>query len=133
MSSTFDFRRTQLSLHLFILCLCNATHYHHCLFDPTHTTHCLQPCDVGVFGPLNSCWKAQVNAISRQYIHVTKSNLLRYYHTAREKAFTKRTIKSAFWTTGIHPFNPDIIEDDAFAPALNTTTHAAQPVPAALP
>ncbi|KAF8235115.1 hypothetical protein L208DRAFT_1258781, partial [Tricholoma matsutake] len=49
------------------------------------------------------------------------------------KAFTKRTIKSAFRTTGIHPFNPDIIKDDAFAPALNTTTHAAQPVPAALP
>ncbi|KAF8223421.1 hypothetical protein L208DRAFT_1316861 [Tricholoma matsutake] len=41
-----------------------------------HTTHCLQPCDVGVFGPLNLCWKAQVNTILRQYIHITKSNLL---------------------------------------------------------
>lgn len=25
---------------------------------PSHTTHALQPCDVGVFGPLATTWKA---------------------------------------------------------------------------
>src|SRR6266699_4727613 len=34
---------------------------------PSHTTHVLQPCDVGVFGPLASSWKAQVNQAARQY------------------------------------------------------------------
>lgn len=27
---------------------------------PSHTTHALQPCDVGVFGPLAAKWKALV-------------------------------------------------------------------------
>jgi hypothetical protein len=73
-----------------------------------------------------------VNATSRQYIRITKNNLLPHYHTARVKAFTEGTIKSSFQKTGIHPFNPKVIEDDAFAPALNTT-QAAQPVPTSLP
>lgn len=30
---------------------------------PSHTTHALQPCDVGVFGPLAACWKAQVDEV----------------------------------------------------------------------
>ncbi|KAF8811876.1 hypothetical protein BYT27DRAFT_7088493, partial [Phlegmacium glaucopus] len=43
---------------------------------PSHTTHVLQPCDIGVFGPLASSWKAQVNRAAREYIPITKYNLL---------------------------------------------------------
>ncbi|PSR73938.1 hypothetical protein PHLCEN_2v10245 [Hermanssonia centrifuga] len=32
---------------------------------PLHTTHALQPCNVGVFGPLQSYWKSKLNAASR--------------------------------------------------------------------
>ncbi|KAF8993040.1 hypothetical protein BDZ89DRAFT_1185838, partial [Hymenopellis radicata] len=35
--------------------------------------------------------------------------------------------------TGIHPYNPDILPPSAFGPSLNTTTEAAQPIPAQLP
>ena len=100
---------------------------------PSHTTHILQPCDVGVFGPLSSYWKAQVNAASRAYIPITKSNLLSYYHTARENAFRKTTITAAFRKTGIHPLNPDAIDKAVFEPAKNTTTQAAQILPVQLP
>lgn len=31
---------------------------------PSHTTHALQPCDVGVFGPLAAKWKARVSEVS---------------------------------------------------------------------
>ena len=31
---------------------------------PSHTTHALQPCDVGVFGPLAAKWKALVSKVS---------------------------------------------------------------------
>ena len=47
---------------------------------PSHTTHVLQPCDVGVFGPLSKLWKAQVNKASRANILINKTNLLFYYH-----------------------------------------------------
>ena len=100
---------------------------------PSHTTHCLQPCDVGAFGPLNSTWKSEVNKVSSEWIPIWKTNLLAYYARARTKAFTPETIRSAFRKTGIHPFNREAIEDDAFAPALNTTTQAAQPVPTTVP
>ncbi|KAJ7038921.1 hypothetical protein C8F04DRAFT_1179257 [Mycena alexandri] len=44
---------------------------------------------------------------------ITKYNLPTYYHTAREKAMTPKTIQSAFRSCGIFPFNRNIIEDDA--------------------
>lgn len=100
---------------------------------PSHTTHRLQPCDVGVFGPLSATWKAEVNVASRENMVIRKHNVISYYSRAREKAFTTTTIRNAFRKTGIWPLNPDVIEEDAFAPALNTTTQAAQPVAATIP
>ena len=100
---------------------------------PSHTTHVLQPCDVGVFGPLSTYWKAQVNKASRAYTPITKSNLLLYYHTARENAFRRTTIAAAFRKTGIHPLDPNAIDKAVFEPAKNTTTQAVQALPARLP
>ncbi|KAJ3551385.1 hypothetical protein NM688_g4733 [Phlebia brevispora] len=99
---------------------------------PAHTTHALQLCDVGVFGPLESCWRHEVNQAGRNFIPINKTNLLIYYSAARERAFKESTIKAAFQKTGIHPFNPDAIDPALFEPALNTTTTSAQPMPAKL-
>ena len=55
-----------------------------------------------------------------------------YYHDVREVAFKLTTIISAFARTGIWPLNQAALSDDAFAPALNTTTQAAQPISAEL-
>ena len=100
---------------------------------PPHTTHCLQPCDVGVFGPLAACWKAVVNANSREYIPIRKNNLIQYYAAAREKAFSRTTIQSAFRKTGIWPLNPNVLPAEAFAPALNTTIKPALPISPEVP
>ncbi len=100
---------------------------------PSHTTHALQPCDVGVFGPVASAWKSKVNKASRLYILITKSNLLIYYAATQTCTFKPTTVRSAFAKTGIWPLNPNAIPTSAFAPALNTTTQAAQPLPASLP
>jgi hypothetical protein len=88
---------------------------------------------VGVFGPLNSTWKAEVDKASSEWIPIRKNNLLSYYSQACEKAFTGGTIQSVFCKTRIWPFDQDAIEDDALAPALNTTTQSAQPVPTTIP
>ena len=100
---------------------------------PSHTTHRLQPCDVGCFGPLASTWKSEVNKASSEWIPIRKNNLLLHYSKARVKALTQSTIRSAFRKTGIWPINRHIIEQDAYAPALNTTTQASQPIAAVIP
>ncbi|KAF7326528.1 DDE-domain-containing protein [Mycena venus] len=63
---------------------------------PSHTTHALQPCDVGVFSPLAAKWKARVSQQHAQNILIDKYNLLSNYAVARDQAFKKSTIISAF-------------------------------------
>jgi hypothetical protein len=118
---TYPFIKFSAQHHIVIICL------------PSHTTHALQPCDVGVFGPLAHAWKSQVTQASKDNIPITKDNLLRYYHNARSAALKPSTIQSSFRRTGIYPSNRDAILLSAFEPAKNTTTQAAQPMPAQLP
>jgi hypothetical protein len=93
----------------------------------------LQPCDVGVFGPLARAWKSRVTRASQDNIAITKDSLLVHYHDARSLALKPSTIQSAFKKTGIYPLDRNIIPISAFEPAKNTTTQAAQPLPARLP
>ena len=95
-------------------------------------SHKVQPCDIGIFGPLAASWKKGATQPSCDEILITKQNLLIYYHNVRDIAFKLTTIISAFAQTGIWPFNWDALSDNAFAPTLNTTTQAAQPISAEL-
>jgi hypothetical protein len=63
---------------------------------PLHTTHALQPCNVGVFGPLAHAWKSQVMQVSQNNIPIMKANLLLYYHEACSQALKPTMILSAF-------------------------------------
>ncbi|KAF9225073.1 DDE-domain-containing protein, partial [Gyrodon lividus] len=90
---TYEFCKFAADHHIIILCL------------PSHTTHVLQPLDVGIFGPLASAWKKQVNEASWQFIAIKMNNLLAYYKLTRNKAMLPTTIQSAFAKTGIHPLN----------------------------
>lgn len=108
-------------------------HNIHILCLPSHTTHALQPCDVGVFGPLASAWKAEVAKASREFTPITKDNFLVHYHNARTKAMKQTTVAAAFAKTGIWPLNQDAIDPALFAPAQNTSTQPSQPIPAQLP
>ena len=115
---TYEFANLCLKHRIVLVCL------------PPHTTHRLQPCDVGVFGPLALNWKSQVNMATRQGITITKQNFLEQYHHARARALTPTTITASFSKCGIWPLNPSAIEDSAFEPALNTTIQPAMPVAA---
>ncbi|KAF7343027.1 DDE-domain-containing protein [Mycena venus] len=96
---------------------------------PSHTTHALQPCDVGVFGPLAKKWKALVS----QGVTVDKYNLLFHYSTARNEAFKPSTIVAEFRRCGICLLDEDAIPEELFKPSENYTTQAAQPLPPRLP
>jgi hypothetical protein len=65
------------------------------IYLPSHTTHALQPCDVGVFGPLTQSWKHEVTVVSQSLITIRKDNLLAHYHTACIEALKITTIQSA--------------------------------------
>jgi len=95
--------------------------------------HALQPCDVGIFGPLACAWKLQVTQALQDNIPITKDNLLWYYHDTRSTAFKPVTIQAAFRKTGIYPFDHNAVPTSAFEPAKNTMMQAAQPLPAQLP
>jgi DDE superfamily endonuclease len=118
---TYQFSKFSKEHNIIIICL------------PSHTTHVLQPCNVGVFGPLALSWKAQVNQTARNYIPITKYNLLEQYSAARERAFKSETIRSSFKKTGIWPMNRDALDPHASDSSLNTTTQAAQPLPTTPP
>ncbi len=60
---------------------------------PSHTTHWLQPCDVGVFGPLDTRWKAEVDASWEEGAPVTRYSIIPTYGKARSAAFKKATIQ----------------------------------------
>lgn len=100
---------------------------------PPHTTHVLQPCDVGVFGPLAAAWKKQVRLASRQQIRITPNNFLHFYSRARATSVTPVTIFSSFMHAGISPLNPAMISPALFEPSKNTTTAPAPTVHVVLP
>jgi hypothetical protein len=100
---------------------------------PPHTTHRLQPCDVGVFGPLASSWRKEVNDRSARNDAITFRNFLRVYSVARSRSVHPNSITSAWEKAGLWPVNPNRIEDNAYEPAKLTTSQSAQPIPATLP
>lgn len=77
---------------------------------PPHTTHMLQPLDVGCFAPLAHYYRAEVDEASQYGLHgVSKSDFLRFYSVARQKAFTPHNINSAFRKSGFVPLDPSVI------------------------
>ena len=51
---------------------------------------------------------------------VKKSNFTRVWGTAYLKAFTQELVESAFSSTGIHPFNPNVIHPEQIKPSKVT-------------
>lgn len=100
---------------------------------PPHTTHRLQPCDVGVFGPLANVWSRVVKDAYKRGYKITKNNFLSFYSQTREESLTTSNITAAFKRCGIWPYNPDVITEEDLAPAENTSCLASQPIPPSLP
>lgn len=75
---------------------------------PSHTSHKLQPCDVGVFGPLKTAYREQVEQLYRGGAQtITKAHFPLLYSRARRAALTVRNIKSGWSKTGLFPLHPE--------------------------
>jgi DDE superfamily endonuclease len=84
---------------------------------PSHTSHKLQPCDVGVFGPLKTAYRERVEELYRGGANtVSKQHFTFLYSQARCAAFTSRNIKSAWTKAGLYPWNPDRVLQDIQKP-----------------
>lgn len=83
----------------------------------SHTSHKLQPCDVGVFGPLKTAYRDQVERLCPGGAStVGKQHFTLLYSRARKVAFTARNIESARAKTELVPFSPDRVLRDIQKP-----------------
>jgi hypothetical protein len=80
---------------------------------PPHTTHLLQPLDVGVFLPLATAYKKGLQAKTRYGFtySIDKVDFLDIYQEARRTAITTENVQNAWRSTGINPWNPNIVMD----------------------
>jgi hypothetical protein len=77
---------------------------------PSHTSHelQLQPCDVGVFGPLKAAYREDVERLYRGGAStIGKQHFTSLYYPARQKTLTSRNIKAGWLKAGLRPLNPD--------------------------
>ncbi|OCK76245.1 DDE-domain-containing protein [Lepidopterella palustris CBS 459.81] len=75
---------------------------------PSHTSHKLQPCDVGVFAPLKTAHRDQVERLNQGGIdRVGKEHFTSLYKPAWDRAITKRNIIAGWAATSLFPFNPE--------------------------
>jgi len=75
---------------------------------PLHTSHKLQPCDVGVFGPLKAAYREEVERLYRGGAGtIGKQHFTSLYYPTQQKTLTSRNIKAGWLKAGLRPFNPD--------------------------
>jgi hypothetical protein len=93
---------------------------------PSHTSHKLQPCDVGLFGPLKGYYRDEAESLFQGGANIVgKQHFTSLYSPAREKAFTKRNITAAWAACGLFPFNPDrVLRVTPKPPAQSTVPRA---------
>jgi hypothetical protein len=102
---------------------------------PPHTTHRLQPCDVGVFGPLKKYWFAGCEAYQQETgEQIGTKDTVMVYMAARRKAMETSTILQAWRKSGISIdddgnciCNPEIFTESDFATSMMTSTHLQLP------
>jgi len=94
----------------------------HVFCFPAHTTHWVQPADRSLFRSLKHHWQEEGLKVARHRAgtKMSREEFLQVFATAWRKAATVENAMSGFCATGLFPFNPQKIPDDAFLPS-NTT------------
>lgn len=105
---------------------------------PPHTTHRLQPLDVAVFSAYKHYYRKELRQRwARKVWGVGKDNFYQIINIARQKAFSEKNIRSAFWFTGHIPSNREIVLREILTapnPAPSTThIHSTSPSPPSTP
>jgi len=89
---------------------------------PSHTSHKLQPCDVGVFGPLKKAYRELVERLYRGGANaIGKRHFTSLYSKARQIAFTPRNIRAGWSKAGLFPFNPIRVLGDMQQPTADSS------------
>jgi hypothetical protein len=85
---------------------------------PEHTSHWLQPWDKSVFGPFKKAYNAECNKLMSDNpgVTVSRNNFCSLMSAAWKSSVTPLNLRSGFRSTGIFPFNPAIIPEEAFQP-----------------
>ena len=109
MSITLIKRARDLGIHLFCL--------------PPNTTHVLQPLDVGVFGPMEQCWRTILKnyKISTRAANITKEHFPELIKELWKKLLTPEHLKSGFLTVGLAPFDPSTVKSRQLAPSVHAS------------
>lgn len=108
-----DNHSSHTSLNTYQFCKENGIHM---LSLPPHTSHRMQPLDVTVFGPLKAALSREMDIFikSRQYLQITPYDLASLFNKAYARIATVEKAVNGFEVTGIHPFNPNVFNDEDF-------------------
>jgi len=93
---------------------------------PSKMTHKLQPLDVGVFSSLQRKWTAHCGQCTIEGVKIDRYNFIPEYMKVRS-VITPALIKKSFARTGIYPFNPNVFDDQDFAPSKASSRDAHLP------
>lgn len=102
---------------------------------PSHSTHVFQGLDVACFGRLKELYsKYAAEHEDNTGQKISKDIFLTPFSRAYIETFTPATIASAFLSTGVHPFNRDILTISNMATSLPTSVQSNLPfhLPAAV-
>ena len=96
---------------------------------PSHTSHKLQPCDVGVFAPLKTAYRDEVERLYQGGLDtIGKEHFTSLYKPARKRTITKRNIMAGWAATGLFPFNPERVLRHTPKPPAELTVPSANEV-----
>ena len=79
---------------------------------PPHSTHTLQPLDVGMFKPLSTAYKEELSSFMNKcqgLTSITKRDFFRLFYKAWGDSFIEENIFKAFKSTGLSPFDPEVV------------------------
>ena len=90
-----------------------------CMCLPSNTTHELQPMDKAVFKSFEHFWDCEVLKYWRTHPDraITKARFGLICTPAYNQTLSVNNIISGFRSTGIYPFDPNVIPEEAFAPS----------------
>ncbi|XP_072171817.1 uncharacterized protein [Diadema setosum] len=95
---------------------------------PPHTSHKLQPLDRTVYGPLKNAFARQSSNFVKTFKRrITPYDVANILNKAYSKIATVDKAVSGFRCTGIWPINPDVFDDEEYAPA--DTLMPPEPLP----
>lgn len=95
----------------------------------SHTSHKLQPCDVGIFGPLKAAYREEVERLYQGGSNmIGKQHFILLYDRARRKAITPRNIISGWSKTCLRPFNPDRVLKEIQKPEITLDERSCEPL-----